>query len=313
MTAANSPSSSSTDRAIADDGDRPITARVVPWIARLAWLIGALVGGGAVDAAVADRSEPVRWTAAIGGWALFGVVIVALLIPAPLSLAIARVASPLALVAAVGSVVAGGPALDVGLLLAPAVIAVAAIFSAEFGRWMVQASAYGDEDRLPLRSPLPAGAAAVISWIVWAAAVTTGPFALASRNWLVGVPVTVIAIAMTVFVGPRWYTMARRWLVFVPAGIVVHDPLVLADTLMIRRDQIVGIGLARADTQAADLTGPASGYAIQVDTNESVATVFAFTPKKPEGTAIHMTGFLVAPSRPGQALREARVRRLPIR
>ena len=98
----------------------------------------------------------------------------------------------------------------------------------------------------------------------------------------------------------------------VPAGLVVHDPVVLADTLMVRTDQILRLGLARAETEAADLTGPASGYAVQIDTTETVSTVFAFTPKEPNGRAIHMTGFLVAPSRPGEALRCASARGLPV-
>ena len=89
--------------------------------------------------------------------------------------------------------------------------------------------------------------------------------------------------------------------------------VVLADTLMVKTDQILGLGLARTETEAADLTGPASGYAVQVDTSETVSTVFAFTPQEPNGRAIHMTGFLIAPSRPGEALRCAAVRGLPIR
>ena len=125
--------------------------------------------------------------------------------------------------------------------------------------------------------------------------------------------VAIVAVAATVLLGPRWHKMSRRWLVLVPAGLVVHDPVVLADTLMVRTDQLLGMGLARTDTVAADLTGPASGYAVQVDTSESVSTVFAFTPQEPNGKAIHMTGFLVAPTRPGEALRLASLRRIPIR
>lgn len=287
--------------------------RIVPWVARVAWVLVAVIGGGAVESAIDGRSEAVRWTTAIGSWTLFAIVAIALLIPAVVSLTVARVGTPLAVVAAIVAAFAGSPGLDIVLLIVPAGVATAAVFTAEVGRWMVQATAYGDEDRLPLRSPVPAGAAAIVSWVVWAACLTIGPLALASQNWLVGVPLTVMAIAVTVVVGPRWYSMARRWLVLVPAGIVVHDPLVLADTLMVRTDQILGIGLARADTQAADLTGPASGYAVQVDTTEPVSTVFAFTPKEPNGTAIHMTGFLIAPTRPGEALRLASRRGLPIR
>ena len=290
-----------------------MTRRVLPWLARIGWVLVALIGGAAIESAVDGRSSAVRWTTAVGGWALFAIVAIALLIPAVISLTLARVASPLAIVGAIGAAIAGSPGLDVALLAVPAIIATAAIFSADVGRWMVQTSAYGDEDRFPLRSPVAAGTAAVVAWVLWAAALSTGPLALAAQNWLVGIPMTIAALALTVLIGPRWHAMSRRWLVLVPAGLVVHDPLVLADTLMVRSKQLLGLGLARADTEAADLTGPASGYAIQIDTVESVSTVFAFTPKEPNGRAIHMTGFLVAPSRPGEALERAQARGMPIR
>lgn len=288
-------------------------ARALPWVARLAWIVVAVVGGAAIDSAVDDRSGAVRWVVAIGAWAGFAGVAVALLIPSVISLTIARVGSPLAVVAAVASIAGGSPGGDVALLAVPAMVAAATIFSAEFGRWMVQASAYGDEHRLPLRSPVPAGAAAIVTWVIWATLLVVGPVTLAARNWLVGVPLTAVAVAATVFLTPRWNRMSQRWLVLVPAGLVVHDPVVLADTLMVRTEQIAGLGLARAGTDAADLTGPASGYAIEVNTRTQVSTVFAFTPREPNGRAIHMTGFLVAPSRPGEALRLAAERQLPIR
>ena len=294
-------------------GPAAMIARVLPWAARIAWILVAVVGGAALESGVEDRSAAVRWTVAIGGWSVFAAVAVALLIPSVRSLTVTRVGAPLAPAVVVVAGVGGASGADVALLAVPAIIAVAAIFSAEVGRWMVQSSAYGDEDRLPLRSPVPAGAAAIVSWVVWAAAVIAGPLLLAGRNWIVGVPVAIVAVAATVLLGPRWHKMSRRWLVLVPAGLVIHDPVVLADTLMVRTDQLLGIGLARTDTEAADLTGPASGYAVQVDTSETVSTVFAFTPKEPNGKAIHMTGFLVAPSRPGEALRLASQRHIPIR
>lgn len=298
-----------------DGGREPfaMAASALPWVARLAWVLVAVLGGAALESAVDERSSAVRWTVAVGGWTLFAAVAVALLIPSVRSLTVTRLGAPLSAVAAGIAAVAGAPGTDVALLAVPAIVAIAAMFTAEFGHWMVQASAYGDEDRLPLRSPVPAGTAAVITWVVWAAAVVGGPLALAAANWIVGIPLTLVAIAATALIGPRWHKMSRRWLVLVPAGLVVHDPVVLADTLMVRTDQLIGIGLARNDTVAADLTGPASGYAVQIDTSENVSTVFAFTPQDPNGKAIHMTGFLVAPSRPGQALKLAAARRLPVR
>lgn len=279
----------------------------------MAWLITAVVGGAALESAVDGRSSAVRSVAAIGGWSVFAIIAVALLIPSVLSLTLTRVLSPLAIGVSAMTAVAGAPALDVAMLAIPVIIAVAAIFSAEVGRWMVQASAYGDEDRLLLRSPVPAGTAAVLTWVVWAAAALTAPFALAAQMWVLGGVAVAVAVVGAVLVGPRWHKMSRRWLVLVPAGLVVHDPVVLADTLMVRTGQLLGMGLARVDTEAADLTGPASGYAVQIDTNETVSTVFAFTPKDPNGKAIHMTGFLIAPTRPGEALRLAAARKLPIR
>jgi hypothetical protein len=192
------------------------------------------------------------------------------------------------------------------------VVSVAAAMTAEFGRRSVQASAYGDEERFPLRFPVGAGSAAIVSWIVWATAIITGPFLLAAGSWILGAVLGLVAAAGVVLLGPRWHRLSMRWFVLVPAGIVVHDPVVLADTFPLRTAQVASIRLAPADTEAADLTGPASGFALEVLTTESVTTVFAFTPSEPNGRAIHLRAFLIAPSRPGRVLRSARARGLPV-
>ncbi len=287
-------------------------ARVLPWLARVAWVLVAVLGGRALESAVDGRSDAVRWTVAIGGWALWAVGAAALVIPSVRALTVIRLIAPLGLVATLAAGLAGAPASDLVVLAVPAVLATAAVFTADVGRSFVQASAYGDEARLPLRAPVAAGAAAGITWAVWAAALTTGPLLLAATVWVPGVALTALAVAGVVLVGPRWHRLSRRWLVLVPAGLVVHDPVVLADTLMLRTDQIALIRLAPADTAAADLTGPASGYALEIRVTETVSAVFAFTPREPDGRAIHMTAFLVSPSRPGEALREAAARRLPV-
>jgi len=176
----------------------------------------------------------------------------------------------------------------------------------------VQASSYGDEERLPLRFPVAAGSAAVVMWVIWAPALLLGPILIAAKNPIGGGILTLLAAAGIVLLVPKWHRLSRRWLVLVPAGLVVHDPVVLADTLMVRTNQLAGMRLAPADTEAADLTGPASGFAIEVQASETVTTVFAFTPQEPNGRAIHMTGFLISPSRPGEALRTAAARGIPV-
>lgn len=284
---------------------------VLPWVARVSWAACA-IGGGAIGGALDDRSSGVTWAVAIAAWAVYGVVLVALLVPSVLSLTVARILVPLSLVATAGSIVGGAEAVDVALLAVPSLVAVAAVFSPEVGRWMVQGSAYGDEQRFPLRAPAAPGVAAGVSWVVWAALVVAGLLLTASGTLVVGIAVAAAAVVATLLLLPRWNRLSRRWFVLVPAGVVVHDPVVLADTVMVPTAQVVGLELARVDTGAADLTGPASGHAVEVTTSESVKTVFAPTPQRPGGTAIHMTAFLVAPTRPGALLEAARARRLPV-
>ena len=115
------------------------------WVARASWVLVAVIGGTAVEAAVDDRSSAVRWVASVGGWAAWGAVMAALTIPAVRSLTVTRVIAPLSLVAAAVIAVAGAPALDLALLVIPSVVACAAMFTAPFGRQFVLASSYGDE------------------------------------------------------------------------------------------------------------------------------------------------------------------------
>jgi hypothetical protein len=289
-----------------------IAASTMPWVARVGWLLVAVLGGSAVEGAVGDRSSEVRWVAALGGWGVWAVMALALAVASVRSLTAVRVGTPLALVAALAAALAGATATEIAMLGLPAVVTCGAVMSAEFGRQFVQASAYGDEERFPLRVPAPAGAAAVVSWLAWAPAAVAGPFLLASGSWIVGTALSVVAVAGAVFLGPRWNRLSQRWFVLVPAGLVVHDPVVLADTLPLRRAQVKSLRLAPADTAAADFTGPASGHAIEVATSESITAVHAFTPAEPNGRAVHLTAFLVAPSRPGAALRAAGARGLPV-
>lgn len=282
------------------------------WVARITWIIAAVIGGEAIDAATVDRTGAVRWAAGVGSWTIWGAVMLALAIPSVRSLTVGRVGAPLSLAVATGSAFSGASAADIASLALPSLVACAAIFTTDFGRHFVQSSSYGDEERLPLRMPVAAGTAAVLSWFVWSAALVAGPMLLAARSWAAGIVLTLLAAAGLVLLLPRWHRLSRRWLVLVPAGLVVHDPVVLADTLMLRTDQIGALRLAPPDTEAADLTGPASGYAIEVLATETITTVFAFTPSDPGGRAIHLTGFLVSPSRPGEALRAAAARGLNV-
>jgi hypothetical protein len=112
-------------------------------------------------------------------------------------------------------------------------------------------------------------------------------------------------VALAWLFGRRCHRLARRFLVLVPAGIVVHDHLVLSDTSMFRKSDIASVGLALDKTEAADLTGKALGNAVEIVLKDFDTVVLAGTPKKPGGTALHVLSVLVSPSRPGRMLTEA--------
>lgn len=284
----------------------------MPWFARIAWLVVAVVGGATVESAAADRSAAVAGTTAIGGWTLWAAGALALALPSVWALTLSRVVVPMSLLATIATALAGARAVDVLLLGVPALVATIAVFTAEFGRRYVQASAYGDEERFVLRMPVGAGLVAIVAWVLWAPIAVAGPLLVAAQSWIAGILLCLLAIGGVVVLGPRWHRLSMRWFVLVPAGVVIHDPVVLADTLPLRTAQVAAIGLAEARTEAADLTGPASGYALELTTTESITAVFAFTPTEPNGRAIHLRSLLIAPSRPGQALRAAKARGLPI-
>jgi hypothetical protein len=106
------------------------------------------------------------------------------------------------------------------------------------------------------------------------------------------------------------HRLSRRWLVFVPAGFVVHDHLALAEPTLFPRNLVTGIGVARRDTAATDLTVGALGVALEVRLSEPTSVV----PTRRDGSieALDLVAFLVAPSRPGAALVEARRRRISV-
>jgi hypothetical protein len=295
--------------------DRPSvdrSSRLVPWLLRATWIGVVLVGMAAIDSAVADQPDAIGDAARIAGGAAWVIGVAAMAIPAVVSLTATRVVVPLAVPAAIGTTIAGAEALESGAFVALAALSTVIACSAELGRTFVQASAYGDEHRLPLRPPLAYLLACVVTWLAWAAAVLAAPLLLADRRWVLGSATCAVAVAGLVWAWPRWHKLSRRWFVLVPTGVVIHDHLVLAETVMVRRNEVVGLRLAPADTEALDLTGPATGHAVELTTNGATTAILAATPTTPRGTAVHFSACLLSPSRPGRLLTAARSRRLPV-
>ena len=281
-----------------------VTVLRVLWIA-----LPASVGVTASDA-LSSCSHLMRMVTMIGLWACWAVVLTFVLVPTTVSLTVLRMAAPAPFAVAIATVTANPNALGV-LAVAHATLVLVVAMSAPIGARYVQGSAYGDEVRLPLRPPAAISLlAAPLSWLIAAAGFVTGPLLLGAQEWIGGAIALVVGWPWCFAIGRRLHMLSRRWLVFVPAGLVVHDPVVLMDSLLVRRTQVTSVGLATVATEASDLTGGATGVAVEIDLREAAPATLR---KGRAGTApITIHAFLVAPSRPGLALREAQRRQLPV-
>ncbi len=246
-------------------------------------------------------------------WAGWGAAALALAVPSTVSLTVVRTGVPVALVAALLAASGADGAVSAALAVGLAALACAAVASGERGQAFAQASAYGHERRFVLRPPAWVVLPAVVSWTVLCAAAIGAPLAWGARSWALAALLTVVAGLLAWVLGQRFHRLSRRWLVIVPVGVVIHDHLVLGETVMLRTKQLDRLGLALAGTDAADLTGPAGGHAVEIGLRDHETVVFAPSRNEPNGRAIHARAMLVAPTRPGRFLAEAARRGLPVR
>jgi hypothetical protein len=282
---------------------------LLPWIVRLTWLSLPLTTGGALADALDDRSTPVQLTLAVLAWAVWGAVVLALLVPRPVGLTALRVAA-LAAVA-----VAAWAAIDAGddyVLAALSAVPLLLAFLPETGGWMVNGAAYGDERRFPLRAPgvLLLGPIP-LSAVVLVAGVLTGPLLLAARQWVAGGIALVAGLAAAWVCAHALHQLAVRWAVLVPAGFVLKDHVTLLDPVFFKRPMIEVLRPAPADTDSLDLTARSPGLALELVLTES-EPVMLITPGRGENRPGHTARLLFTPTRPGALLEAAKQRRIRV-
>jgi hypothetical protein len=286
---------------------------VALWLLRVTWLVLPVAMVPCAADALADRSTGVAAVTAALLWLAWGAGLVALLVPSTSGLTAVRSLAPAAPLVAVGAALgdAGGTVavLAVALTLAAAVLA----FTGEVGKAFVQGSAYGDERRHLLRPPgtLVLGPVELL-WLVMVVAATAGPLLLGARQWVAGVLATVVGLPLAWLLLRRFHRLSRRWLVLVPAGLVVHDSLALAENAMVRTNEVRRIEPALAGTEAFDLTVRALGTALEVQLKDSTTLVLPGTLQQRQGSSVHARSFLVSPTRPGQVLADAASRGLAV-
>jgi hypothetical protein len=226
------------------------------WCTRVIWALLPVTMGGALADATRDWSTAPARLAAVMLWAAWAAGLFALFAPRPWGLTLLRIVAPCAFVCAV---VAAPSTSGTSASLAIAGAGVAAFFalSAPFAAAAANALAYGDERRFMLRVPLPLVLAPVpIAVLLVGLGATLGPLLVADRRFLAGAVAIVIGWLLAALLVRALHPLSCRWLVLVPAGIAIADPLTLTEPVLVRREQIDHFGRLSATTlggQALDL------------------------------------------------------------
>jgi hypothetical protein len=281
-----------------------------PWPLRVAWVLLALLAGPALADSLDGTSAAVRDTASVGLWGGWLAVLVATLVPRASTLTIVRMGAPAALAATVAAAVHGPAGADDAVAIAASVAAVATAWWAVTADAFVDGSSYGDERRFALRSPPSVLVAAVpVAWALAVVVPAVAALLLAARAWVPGVAAALIGAAGIRLGVPAIHRLSRRWLVLVPAGLVVHDHLALADPVLLRRSTVRELGPAPAgpgtDT-VVDLTLGAGGLVVEVGLAQELDLPLAVGQgRRRTAAARPAVAFLVAPGRPGAFLRVA--------
>ena len=268
--------------------------RIVVSVVIAAWVTIAIASPWQTIADDASRS--VSWVLLTWGWLLWTSVAASLLVPSPTSLTIVRIVVPLSVVV---SIAASQP-----LAIFCSVVALIVCASPVFVDAMVQGGAYGDESRFALRTPLPYVVPAIIAWLLYTAALIGGSLLLAAQQYIVGAVLVTIGILLSRTIPQRLHRLARRWLVLVPVGIVVHDHLVLHETIMAPSAKILSVARTSDVGEAADLTGGVFGERITIALTEADKVILSKITAKALGTteALHVKMFCIAPRRLTAAL-----------
>ena len=270
-------------------------------LVRVAWL-----GVAALPGAMQSGNATVLASWLV--WALWAGVAIGVLVPHPLSLVAVRFVTPLLAVNAgwlliterdsgIVSVERWGAISGFFVMLVVAV----ATYGAAYGATHAQAAAYGHERRHLLRPPIAVILPIVVLWLAVAA---SGATATHSPSLIVAGVAMAIFLALFAFALRRAVVLARRWLVFVPAGIAVHDPLMLRDTFMVRSHDVRALRVAPHDTAAFDATGTTWGVVLELTLSHPHDVSLSPFASRLTRTLdrLHVTSLLLAPSRPNSAL-----------
>jgi hypothetical protein len=281
------------------------------WCTRVTWALLPITTGSAFGDATASWSTAPARCAAVVLWAVWAGGLFVLFAPRPWGLTLLRVVAPCGFAAVVLSVSSTSAASAVLALVGSGVALVLAL-SAPVASACANALAYGDEERFSLRIPMPLllGPLPVAVLLTGAGAVG-GPLLLVDRRYLLGALATIVGIPVAALVVRALHPLSCRWMVLVPAGVAVADPLTLTEPVLVRREHIASMHRAPTTALPRDaldlrLGTLAGGIAVQL----SEPVEFGRRRGRADAEIVTPAFVAVAVVRADAALAQARSRRI---
>lgn len=280
------------------------------WALRALWLLLPFVSGTSLADALDGASAAVRNVASLGLWAGWAAGVVALAVPRPIGLTALRVVAPAGALALVAAAFAGHtsvPSLTAG------VVAALVSVTPEIATLFANGAAYPNEKRFPLRVPGPLFVGLLpVAWALLVAGIAAGPLLLAAEQWVTGAVAVAAGFPIAAVLLRGLHALSRRWAVLVPAGLVLHDPMTLADPVLFRRNEIEVLHPAPAGSDSLDLTQKAPGLTLELLLREKVPMTLVKPGPRRLDEAGASARLLFTPARPGALLRAAQARRIPV-
>jgi hypothetical protein len=281
------------------------------------WVTLPVTAGPAASDAVASWAGAPQVVAEVLLWAAWAVGLLAVVAPRPPLLTAVRTVAPAFLVLAIAAAIgADVDALAAAGAVAATAVAAGLVAGSALAIAAANAIAYGDEQRFPLRTPpgLYAGPLPIARALV-VAGVAGGPLLLADGDVVLGIVAVVIGFPVALFLARALHSLSRRWVVLVPAGLVVADPLTLADPVLFIREHIVAVRALAATTavptEALDLRLGATAGTVLLAFDEEVELMRS-TRARRGGALVSVPGIAVATVRRGELLETAARRRIRV-
>jgi hypothetical protein len=287
--------------------------RVFAWVLRALWAAAPFAVWPALGEALRHHSAALRTTSSIAGWAVWVAVLIATLVPHPVGLTGLRCATPAVTAAAIAAVAGRAPSAVAGAgALAWSVVVLLVSLLPQTSMVFVNGPAYPNERRFPLGVPAALMLGPLeLAWALVVGLPVAGVALLVAHRWVLGALATVAALAAVRYLGRSLHQLSRRWVVFVPAGLVLHDPMSLREPVLFRRQVIESLGPAPAGSDSLDLTQAALGLALEMQLREKVPMT-RITGRDRAGEEGASARLLFTPTRPGAVLAEAARRKVRV-